>query len=84
MATLKGGYWGKILKINLTNKKWNVEDLDPAIAASYLGGAGLGIKLLYDALGPGVDPLSPENVLVITTGPMTGTDAPCASRMAVV
>ncbi|MGB9859779.1 MAG: aldehyde ferredoxin oxidoreductase N-terminal domain-containing protein, partial [Moorellaceae bacterium] len=83
MTTLKGGYRGKILKVNLTRKEWKVEDLDPQIAASYIGGAGLGIKLLYDSLRPGVDPLSPDNVLIFAAGPMTGTDAPCASRVAV-
>ncbi|MGI9953135.1 aldehyde ferredoxin oxidoreductase family protein [Moorellaceae bacterium AZ2] len=84
VATLKGGYTGKILRVDLTRKESRVEELDPRLAAAYIGGAGLGIKLLYDALPAGVDPLSPENVLIFAPGPMTGTDAPCASRMAVI
>lgn len=84
MVTLKGGYTGKILRVNLTRKETRVEELDPNLAAAFIGGAGLGIKLLYDALPAGVDPLSPENVLIFAPGLMTRTDAPCASRMAVV
>jgi aldehyde:ferredoxin oxidoreductase len=83
MAELKGGYTGKILKVDLTRKEWKVEELDPKMAAAFLGGAGLGIKFLYDMLRPGVDPLSPENPLIFAPGPLTGTAAPCASRIAV-
>lgn len=83
MPTLKGGYTGKILRVNLTEQSWREEELAPETAAAYIGGAGLGVKLLYDALKPGVDPLGPENVLIFATGPLTGTPAPCASRMAV-
>ncbi|MGB9846842.1 MAG: aldehyde ferredoxin oxidoreductase N-terminal domain-containing protein, partial [Desulfotomaculales bacterium] len=84
MATsLKGGYTGKILKVDLSRKEWRVEELDPGVAEAFIGGAGLGIKILYDLLKPKVDPLSPENVLIFTPGPLTGTGAPCASRMAV-
>lgn len=82
-ASLKGGYTGKILKVDLSRKEWRVEELDPGVAAAYIGGSGLGIKILSDLLKPKVDPLSPENVLIFTPGPLTGTGAPCASRMAV-
>lgn len=84
MRTLKGGYWGRILRVNLSRKEWAVQELDAKTAAAFIGGAGLGIKLLYDAVGPRIDPLGPENVLIFVPGPLTGTDAPCASRMAVV
>jgi len=80
---LKGGYTGKILRVDLTSRTYRTEELDPQVATAYLGGAGLGIKLLYDTMRPGLDPLSPENVLIFTPGPLTGSDAPCASRMAV-
>lgn len=49
-----------------------------------MGGAGLAIKLLYDHVGPKIDPLGPDNILVFAPGPLTGTSAPTASRMAVV
>jgi aldehyde:ferredoxin oxidoreductase len=47
---------------------------------SYLGGKTLAARILYDELKPGTDPLSPENVLIINTGPLTGTGAPSSSR----
>ncbi len=46
----------------------------------YLGGKALAARILYDELFPGVDPLSPENILIINTGPLTGTGAPSSGR----
>lgn len=48
-----------------------------------MGGAGFGVKLLYDLVQPGTDPLGPSNVLVFAPGPLTGTSAPCSSRITV-
>lgn len=78
----KGGYVGKILRVNLTNKTFNVESLSGKLAREYVGGAGFGIKYLYDEVPAGVDPLAPGNKLIFASGPMSGTDAPCTSRMA--
>lgn len=78
----KGGYVGKILRVNLTNKTYKVESLSERLAREYVGGAGFGIKYLYDEVPAGVDALAPDNKLIFATGPMSGTDAPCASRMA--
>ncbi|MCX5887303.1 MAG: aldehyde ferredoxin oxidoreductase family protein [Proteobacteria bacterium] len=77
----KGGYHGRYLTIDLTNKSWQVKDLPEELANGYLGGRGIGGKLLYD-LQPGkVDPLSPDNHLIAFTGPLTGTHAPGSSRI---
>jgi aldehyde:ferredoxin oxidoreductase len=46
----------------------------------FLGGKGLAASILYKELAPGIDPLSPDNILIINTTPMTGTGAPCTSR----
>ena len=46
----------------------------------YLGGKALATRILYDELPSGVDPLSPGNILIINTGPLTGTGAPSSSR----
>ncbi|MGE5372888.1 MAG: aldehyde ferredoxin oxidoreductase family protein [Solirubrobacterales bacterium] len=46
----------------------------------YLGGKALAARILYDELQPGIDPLSPENIVIINTSPMTGTGAPSTSR----
>jgi aldehyde:ferredoxin oxidoreductase len=79
----KGGYKGKILRINLTDKAAREEDLPLEIAKDYIGGAGFGIKYLYDEVPAGADPLGPENKLIFAPGPFSGTAIPCASRMAV-
>ncbi|TEB04446.1 putative oxidoreductase YdhV [Pelotomaculum schinkii] len=79
----RGGFTGRVLRIDLTNLTYQEEKLDPKIARQYMGGAGLGIKYLYDELEPGIDPLGPSNKLIFTLGPLTGTSSPCASRMSV-
>ncbi len=79
----QGGYNGKVLRINLTDKSAKVEGLPSQVAKGYIGGAGFGIKYLYDEIKPGTDPLGPDNKLIFASGPFTGTTVPCASRMAV-
>jgi aldehyde:ferredoxin oxidoreductase len=69
------GYMGKILWVDLSNSGLRVEALDPKLARDFIGGYGIGARLLYERMRPGVDPLGPENILGFVTGPMTGT--PC-------
>ena len=75
-----GSYTGKILRVNLSEGKVWDEDLDLELAYKYVGGRGLGAKILYDRLKPKTDPLSPENLFIIATGPLTGTAAPTSGR----
>ena len=77
----RGGFWGKLLRINLTDQASKVEPIPENTLKKFLGGAALGAKILYDELAPGIDPLSSQNKLIYTTGPVTGTDTPCASRL---
>ncbi len=79
----KGGYTGKILRINLTNQTAKEEDLPFNIASDFIGGAGFGIKYLYDEVPARTDPLGPDNKLIFASGPFSGTTIPCASRMAI-
>jgi aldehyde:ferredoxin oxidoreductase len=79
----QGGYTGKILRINLTDQTSTEEALPFEIARDYIGGAGIGIKYLFDEVDPNIDPLGPDNKLIFAPGPFSGTSAPCASRMAV-
>jgi len=74
------GWTGKILRINLTKHSWAVEDLNPDLAREFIGGRGLGTKILYDEIDPKVDALSPKNKLILATGPLTGTFASAAGR----
>jgi len=76
----KGGYSGKILRVDLSNEKQVVEDLDPEFARMFIGGRGFGSIILYRELQPRIDPLSLDNIVVITPGALTGTAAPAASR----
>jgi aldehyde:ferredoxin oxidoreductase len=78
-----GGYGGKILRINLTNKTSKEEALPETVARDFIGGAGFGIKYLYDEVRPGTDALGPDNKLIFAVGPFTGAGVPCASRMSV-
>ncbi|MHA2164033.1 MAG: aldehyde ferredoxin oxidoreductase family protein, partial [Candidatus Thorarchaeota archaeon] len=77
------GYMGKILDVNLSSGTTTVLDLDRDLAESYLGGKGFGARILFDQLPLQCDPLSPENILVFATGPLTGTFAPESGRFEV-
>jgi len=67
------GYAGRILHIELTTGKTHVEPLNEEYAKNYIGGIGLGMRLWLDHSKPGVEPFSPENPLILTTGPISGT-----------
>ncbi len=74
------GYMGKFLIINLSNSEFKNYSIPEKERKKYIGGKGLAAKILYDELPPNIDPLSNENIIVFTTGPLTGTGAPCSSR----
>ncbi len=78
------GWHLKLLRVNLTTHKVTTEDVDPQIARDYLGGRGWAIHYLYKEMNPAVDPLSPENMLIFATGPLTATPAPTGNRYMVV
>jgi aldehyde:ferredoxin oxidoreductase len=70
------GYAGRILYIDLTTGKTRTEKLSEEIAKQYIGGIGLGMKLWLANSKANVDPLSPENPLVLALGPVSGTMFP--------
>ncbi|THB80014.1 MAG: aldehyde ferredoxin oxidoreductase [Desulfobacteraceae bacterium] len=72
--------FNKVIEIDLNAQTYELTQISDQERELYLGGKGLGIKLLYDRLTPGVDPLGDENIIVITTGVMSGTSGPCSSR----
>jgi len=70
------GYAGRILHVDLTSGKiWN-EPLKEELAKKYIGGIGLGMRLYLNYSKPGVDPFSPENPLIVATGPLSGSMVP--------
>ncbi len=77
------GFFNKLLRINLTNRKTEVESIPDSILQSYLGGKGLGSYLLFKENPPHVNPFSPKNHLIFTTGPLADTPFYGSSRYAV-
>ncbi len=77
----KGGWTGKLLRVNLTEGKISVEDIPEEILLKYIGGRGLAVKYLWDELPRGIDPLSPENKLIFATGPLTGTPTTSSGKL---
>jgi aldehyde:ferredoxin oxidoreductase len=74
------GYAGRILRVDLTIGKTRVEKLDDETAKKYIGGIGLGMKLWLDNSKAGVDPFNPDNPLVLSVGPISGTMFPTAGN----
>jgi len=67
--------------INLSTSKVTIAPTSAELLKRFLGGRGLGAKLLFDSVGPDVAPLSPDNYLIFTTGPLTGTPWPTSARL---
>jgi aldehyde:ferredoxin oxidoreductase len=79
-----GGYTGKLLRVDLTRRSTSLEEVDSDTLRKYIGGSGLGARILYDETSAEMDPLSPENPLIFLTGPLTGTVVPTSGRHNVV
>ena len=78
------GVCGRLLEIDLTTGKTNEFTISDDLLEKYLGGRGLGVRLLFDMLPAKTDPLSPGNVLFFLTGPLTGTTAPMHPQSCIV
>ncbi|PKM73852.1 MAG: aldehyde ferredoxin oxidoreductase [Firmicutes bacterium HGW-Firmicutes-16] len=81
---MKTAYNRKIARINLTTGEIKIEELNVELAKKFIGGRGLGTKILYDEGIAKVDPLSPDNKLIFITGAVTGTKSPSSGRYMVV
>jgi aldehyde:ferredoxin oxidoreductase len=80
---MSGGWTGKILRVDLTNRRsWEIPS-EP-YTSRFIGGIGIGLKVLWDEVDPGVGAYDPENRLVFATGPLTGTPAPGSGRFEMV
>ena len=77
-------YMGKILRIDLSSGKIDVEELRMDWAEKFIGGAGLAARYLYDEVPGGIDALGAANKLIFMTGPLTGTASASAARYSVV
>ena len=76
MTTLSGGYTGRLLFVDLTEGSCRIERLTTSFAKKYIGGRGFSSRFLLDQVPAKSDAYSPENLLVIATGPLNGTPMP--------
>ena len=74
------GTSNKVLEVDLSTGKSSVSEISVTDRKLYLGGKGLGLKLLFDRMTPGVDPLGEENMIALMPGVLMGTGAPCSGR----
>jgi aldehyde:ferredoxin oxidoreductase len=76
--------YGTVLDIDLSERRHKSYQLDQEISSGYVGGSGIAAKILADSTDGNTEPLSPENVLIFSTGPLTGTPVPSSGRHAIV
>jgi len=81
---IRGGYLGKILRVNLTGKDIHEEKLDEDVLKRFIGQIGIGAKIMYDEVAPEVGAYDPENRLIFVTGPFTGTSVQSPSNFQVI
>ena len=81
---MASGYWNKVLRIDLTNKKVVKEDVEDKIFRLFVGGAGFGAKILWEEVSPEKDPLHADNRLIFATGPLQGHPVPGGAKFSVV
>jgi aldehyde:ferredoxin oxidoreductase len=79
-----GGYMGKVLFVDLSNESIAIEEPNEKLYKDFLGGAGLGARILFDRQQAKVDPLGPENTIGFIPGVLTGTLVPYSGRYQVV
>jgi aldehyde:ferredoxin oxidoreductase len=81
--TIKSGYFKKYLHVNLTDNKIDFRNIPDTFLEKYIGGRGFGAKLVWDNLRKHnykIDPLGPENLLIIAPGPLTGVYLPSSGK----
>ncbi|MGZ4850154.1 MAG: aldehyde ferredoxin oxidoreductase family protein [Candidatus Bathyarchaeia archaeon] len=77
------GWTGNFLNIDLTKRKALSQQYSESLALNFLGGRGFAVKILWDTLKQGIDPLSPENKLIFATGPLTAIGLPNSGKLVV-
>ena len=78
------GYTGRTLRVNLSERRFAIENENPAVLRKYLGGMGLGANVLYEEVPPEVGWSDPENRIILASGPMGGTKVSGSGNFCVV
>jgi aldehyde:ferredoxin oxidoreductase len=81
---MRGGYMGRFVRVDLTGRRIAEETIPETTLRAYIGGSGLGARILFDETGAATEALAPENRLLFLTGPLTGVTIPTSGRHAVV
>ncbi len=76
-------YPGRVVRVNLSDNKIERQQLSSELLRAYLGGRGVGVRLLWDDVAPDVDPFDEGNALMFLPGVLTGTSTPCSGRTTV-
>jgi len=74
------GTLNRVIEIDLSSKKITPVSISEDLRRRFLGGKGLALKLMYDRLNPGIDPLGEDNIIIVMTGVLAGTATPCSGR----
>ena len=74
------GWAGTILRVDLSSGTTERQPLKEDLCNHFIGGRGISAKILFDEVGPEIEPLSPHNRLIFSCGPLSGTSAPCPAR----
>jgi len=77
------GWTGTILRINLSTRKSEQQPSEEKLRLQFLGGRGINSRILYREVGPSVEPLSPDNMLIFGSSPLSGTTSPASPRCTV-
>jgi len=78
------GYWNKVLRIDLTKRKIEEEEIDDQTFELFVGGAGIGAKILWEEVPPEVKPFDPDNRLIFAGGAFQGYPVPGSAKFSVV
>ncbi len=78
------GYYNRLVEIDLSSRRKDIKEIGTEVLRNYIGGSGLGARILYDSTGPETDPLGPENVMIWATGPVSATAGFNSDRFEIV
>jgi aldehyde:ferredoxin oxidoreductase len=76
---LKYGYGGRVLRIDLSERRYRIEELEPSWIKPVIGGRAANSKRLFEELDTDCDPLGPQNILIFGVGPLTGSLLPASA-----